>query len=507
MFWKKKENNKQAERQQRHKPKVEKVPSSLKRDLTQVRGISSPVISFGFTSGLATNNINNVLRWFLAEMRATSREAALHNPIARKYVNLSVDGVVGSMGVYTKPAIELPGKTQEELHELNLRVEKLFDRWAYNPDRFSLDGSMTYDVFQQTLIKMLVTDGEAFVRRHKINGTIKIEIIDPVRLTQLNNQWLENGNYISNGIEFDQNHKPVNYWFCIYNPITYTYDATNFEKMPANEIYHLFVPDAMGQERGIPEMVASTKLMEDLKNFTDASLVAKRVAASSMAFITNNDNETDVVELEAGENTETAKYSEYLEPGAIFELSKNQDIKTVNPQSGVDRIHEFTDELLSQIAMGLNCTKMSLLGDTSNASFSAAKLADRLQSTTFQTKTNALINKVLKPIWIEWISNEMLKIENESLGLTFSNREDIYEGVRFIPQTPISLDPVKDITAQIMQIDAGLKSRTQVISEMGGSASMVFDEIEKEKQLLKEKSNGFETKKPDEGSDSSSTGD
>lgn len=102
------------------------------------------------------------------------------------------------MGVYTKPSVSLPDKTQEELHELNLRLEKMFDRWAYNASRFSLDGSMTYDLFQQTLIRMLVTDGEAFVRKHRINGEIKIELIDPVRLTQLNNQWLENGNYISN---------------------------------------------------------------------------------------------------------------------------------------------------------------------------------------------------------------------------------------------------------------------------------------------------------------------
>lgn len=45
--------------------------------------------------------------------------------------------------------------------------------------------------------------------------------------------------------------------------------------MPANEIYHLFIPETMGQERGIPEMVASTKLMDDLKSFTEASLIAK----------------------------------------------------------------------------------------------------------------------------------------------------------------------------------------------------------------------------------------
>jgi hypothetical protein len=34
--------------------------------------------------------------------------------------------------------------------------------------------------------------------------------------------------------------------------------------------------------------------------------------------------------------------------------------------------------------MGLNVTKQSLMGSTADASFSAAKLAERLQATTFQ---------------------------------------------------------------------------------------------------------------------------
>lgn len=499
MFWKKKKTEETPQAKKRTKSKIELLPSTLKRDLAQIRGTSSPVVSFGFTAGSSTYNINNVIRWFLGEMRSTSREAALHNPIARKYVSLSVDGVVGSMGVYIKPAAQIENATPDELHTINKKLEKLFDRWSSNPERFSLDGQMTLDVFQQTLEKVRCTDGEAFVRIHKINGTIKMEILDSARLTQMNNQILSNGNFISNGIEYNSNHKPVNYWMCAYNPITYTYDATNFDVIPASEIFHYFIPEAMGQERGIPDLIATSKLMEDLKNFTEASLVAKRVAASSMAFITNGQSNTDTVELnEDQDDMVTAKYSEFLEPGAIYELSSNQDIKTVNPQAGVDRIHEFTDELLSQIAMGLNCTKMSLLGDTSNASFSAAKLSERMQSTTFSTRTNALVTKVLKPMYLAWLKNEM--VNNSELNLSFSDFDDI-STVRMIPQKPISLDPLKDIQTEVAQIDAGIKSKTQVISEMGGDARVVFDEIEKEKEIVNKEVTLNDETQPEEGND------
>jgi len=505
MFWRKKEEVRPQVKPKKIKEKYfDKPQQTLKRDLQNVRGMSTPIINFGFTSGTGSQNLNNLIRWFLSDWRNVSREAVLKNPLGRKYMNLSVDGVIGAEGVYVKPAPSLDYMSQDELHELSQKLEKRFDRWAYDADRFSLDGSMTFDLFQQTIEKIRVQDGECFIRMHKINGTLKLEIVDAVRLTQNNNQFLDNGNFISNGIEFDKNHKAVNYYFCTYNPITYTYDQTSYEIVPASEIYHYFIADQMGQERGIPDMISTSKTMEDLKNFTEAALVAKRISASTTAYITNNNNDTDQVDLIAGEDNSTATYTEYLEAGAVFELGKNQDIKTVNPQAGVDRIGEFTSELMDQIAMGLNVTKQSLMGSTADASFSAAKLAERLQATTFRTRTNVLISKVLKPIYIEFIKNELLN--NNTLNLSFSDFDDL-SCARFIPVKPISLDPTKDIQAEIMLLDAGLKSKTQIISELGGDPRITLEEIEKE-QNKEIESNGFESKEqqPNAGDDATSSG-
>lgn len=232
MFWNKKQQEPvepiKQKRKAKSKSKLFDTPQqTLKRDLQAVRGMSTPVISFGFTSGTGSQNLNNLIRWFLSDWRNASREAVLKNPLGRKYMNLSVDGVIGAEGVYVKPSPVADYMNQDELHNLSQLLEKRFDRWAYDADRFSLDGSMTFDIFQQTIEKIRVQDGECFIRMHKINGTLKLEILDGARLTQLNNQWLDNGNYISNGIEFDKNHRSVNYNFCIYNPITYTYDATD----------------------------------------------------------------------------------------------------------------------------------------------------------------------------------------------------------------------------------------------------------------------------------------
>ncbi|WP_312228990.1 phage portal protein [Pseudescherichia sp.] len=447
--------------------------STLKKDIQAVRNTS--VMNFGFNSN-SGSNINHMLMRALPVFRSSSRDAVIKSPIARKYMNLSVDGVVGSDGIYVKPSVELE-RDEDELHQINKQLEKLFDRWAYSAENFSLDGSMSFDVFQQTVEKVRVQDGECFIRWHTINGQVKVEILDSTRLTQLNNQHLANGNFISNGIEFDKYRRPVNYYFCKFDPVNYSYITGDYEVIPAREILHYFISDTQGQQRGIPDLIASGKLIEDLKSFTEAAVVAKKVSASSHSYITNStSNQVDLLKEEREDITPV--YTEYYEPGFIGELSEGQNIVTVSPSNGVDGIEQFTSELLSQISMGLNVTKQALLSDTSNASFSAARLTEKLQQTTFRTRTNVLISKVLKPIYIAWLKNELLN--NTNLNLSFSDFDDLV-CARYIPQTPISLDPVKDLQSVIMQIDAGLISKTMAIASMGGDPRVIMDEIAKEK--------------------------
>lgn len=481
MFWKKKKVQEVLpevpEPKKKNKQRAIQKSSTLKKDIQGVR--NTAVMNFGFNSNTGTN-INFILLKALPTMRAYSRDSVLKTPIARKYMNLSVDGVVGCEGIYVKPAVEIDG-TDEQINEINQQLEKLFDRWAYNPDKFSIDGALTFDEFQQLVEKIRVTDGECFIRIHNNRGKVQLEIIDSARLTQINNQMMPNG-YISNGIEFDNFHRPVNYYFSRVDPVNYAYFLGDYEVIPASEICHYFIPDQQGQERGVPDMVATGKLMEDLKNFTEAALTAKRVAASSMAFITNNDNaQTDLVS--DTESDVTPVYTEYFEAGFIGELAEGQDIKTITPTNGVDGIDQFTNELMNQISMGLNITKQALMADTSNASFSAARLTEKLQATTFRTRTNALINKVLKPIYMAWLKNEMLN--NNTLNLSFSDFDDL-NCARYISQKPISLDPVKDIQAEIMKLDAGLISKTQVIAELGGDPVKVLAEIDKEREAQQE---------------------
>lgn len=142
--------------------------------------------------------------------------------------------------------------------------------------------------------------------------------------------------------------------------------------------------------------------------------------------------------------------------------------------------------------MSLDLTPQTLTGSTAGASFSASKLTDKIQQNTFLAKQNNLVKSVLQPLYIKWLKNEMLN--NPMLkDLPFSKFTELTE-CNFIPQRHISLDPLKDLQTEILAMENGLKSKEQIISEMGYSPVLTHE------QITKEETDG--TKQPDEGDSS-----
>ncbi|MDF2784210.1 MAG: portal protein [Pantoea eucrina] len=464
----------QSKPQKRYKELKQIGNNELKRSITNG---SKPVIDFG-VAGIASTDINSVLKFTLTQIRNKSRELSLNNPIAKNYIQKCADGVVGSDGITIKPAVEIgiPGTDNSQTNQL---IEKLFYRYAEDPEQFSFDGQLSIDLFQQVVEKTRARDGECFIR---IRDN-QYEIIDAARLVNTRYGLTKSG-YYSNSIEYDgQTRKPVAYFVHKYNPITYQIDTGDYERVPAEEIIHYFIPEFHNQERGIPDLFAGQKVLQELQEYIQATLISKKVAASTTSFITN----ANQVDYDLEEEVTKIDY-EYLEAGAIYELNPGQDIKAINPNAGVDGINDFINNLMNQISMSLGITKMNLMGDTSNASFSAAKLADRLQQTTFKTRSNVMIARVLKRIYSKWLANELLN--NNKLG-RFSDFDDLIIA-HYIPVKNISIDPVKDAQYEIMLLDAGLKSKQQIIHEMGYSPDVVF------KQIQEENSNGIE-ENPEKG--------
>ncbi len=70
-----------------------------------------------------------------------------------------------------------------------------------------------------------------------------------------------------------------------------------------------------------------------------------------------------------------------------------------------------------------------------------------------------------------------------ALELTgYDSQRRHYQACAWLPTKWDWIDPMKDASAEILQIDAGLKSRTQAISERGYDAEQVDREIATERK-------------------------
>jgi len=473
--------------------------TEFKANTRSLIGLPNKILG-SYGTGVQNVNINAVLRQSLTGLRDASRSLVLQNPYARQYVNLSAGTVAGADGITVRPSpIGLDGGQPDPL--LADRLEKRFYEWASNANRFSADGTISFDTFQALVERSRATDGECFVRLHSDGDELQVSIIDAARIPSTKNELLKDGAYISNGIERDKQGRVLAYHVADINPLNYTIQTNSTQRIPASEILHYFIPEFPGQERGFPDCIAVIKTLDDFNSYNEATVLQKKIASSAMGFITNSDNTQE--ELLDGENPDR-EYVEYFEPGSIKELAPGQQIQTLNPQAGTDKITEFYDAVLTTISTGLGIPKQSLISDTSSASYSASKLADRMSREGFKTRSNLLISKVIKPIYREFIKRIMV---TELNNLSFTNFENI-ASVNFITVRQISLDPNKDAQYEQVLLEMGVKSKSQIIRDLGMEPQHVFEELKREAEINKTEdkneqgsSNNEIQQKPEAGDD------
>ncbi|WP_370558236.1 phage portal protein [Edwardsiella tarda] len=452
MFWKKKKEK--PDKQIRKM--IQTGNSTLKNQINNT-------LRSGGVIGTGTDNINNLIHNQLRNLVSTSRKLSLENCIAKRYITAAADGVVGADGIYIRPHIDIYDADKNQ--QLSREIEKRFYQYADDRERFSINGRLSFSTFQRLVEKTRATDGECFIRIHRENG-LQFEIVDSMRIPSGTvPQMLDNGNYISNGIEFNQYGKAIAYYVATLNLGT-----LQCERVPATDILHYFIPQQPDQQRGLPDLLPCIDLIGSLEEFLNAAIIAKKISASAMAFITNAPSNREY------EEQDVIYQQTSLDPGSIVELREGQDLRTVNPQASTDGISDFINQQLQMVSMSLNMSKQTLTGDTSNASFSASKLAERVQMNTFKTRQSELISSVLKPIYIEFCKREFINMD-----VQISKFQDLIKA-DYVPQRAISIDPLKDLETEVLALQNGLKSKSMVIAEMGYDPAIVLAEINREEE-------------------------
>lgn len=455
-----------------------KVEQYTKQLNTRSLGLVGDRIDAATESQTITGSINSAIKGSAQRLYNQGRTLALNTSIGARYAQHVVDQVVGT-GLSPKTFIMKGGKLDTET---NTMLENAFWRWAGSQKRFSRNGKLNFLELLKMCEKERVMGGEAFVVLHDEGRDLQVSVLGADKCDWTDCRKLDNGNTVYQGIEYDsETIRPVAYWFRRYDLFTQTFTGEKY-RVEAEKVLHYYIPATAEALRGVTDFLPVIKDIAHMDAFRETVIVGKRVVASSMAFIVSDkDNapEFDVGEDETNYVPPTMVTD--FEPGTIQQLEPGQDIKTIQSSQGGDDFDKFNEAMLTAISMGLSSYKTALTGDTSNVNYSAARFGALMERNRFKGNQDRLIDIVVMPLFEAFLNHAVL---HSLVNIRMTQIDNIILNTTVIRPKYESVDPIKDINAEVMLIEKGLKSRSAVIMERGEDPVQVFKEIEAEKEHI-----------------------
>lgn len=397
-------------------------------------------------------------------LRERARAACINNPWLSRGTEAMIANLVGD-GIVPRPQHPDPAVRE--------RLAALFLAWT---DAADAEGMTDFYGLQAAVARALVVDGESFVRfRPRDPGTfpgpvpLQLQVLPAEMIDEGLNQELGDGRRIRAGIELDAEGRRLAYHIRRAAPgeTAVSYDV---ERVPATDVLHVMRPLGTGQVRGLSWLAPSLARASVLDAYEDAELERQRVAALFAGFVRRAEGDPFGPDATAdGEGNGLVP----LEPGIIQYLDDGEEITF--PQVPEPLRGDFATRHLRAMAAGLGVTFEQLSGDLSGVNYSSIRSGlIEFRRRVGQIQHGVLVFQLCRPIWDRWVRTAILA---GALDGTGPDELAALRAVKWLPPRWDWVDPLKDANAEIAQIAAGLKSRSEALSERGYDVEQVDAEI------------------------------
>lgn len=473
--------NKAIKKKQRDEQKL-RIINDSPRSQIRALAVQSSRLTETFEQDMIRGSINPAIRLGNQALMDQAQTMAVQSVYGKKAVQYSIDQVVGAEGILPMPIVM---KNKELDEALNDEISYEFDKWARKASKFSTNGQMNFRQFQQQMEASRFIFGEAFAIIEEDDYGIRVEVISPQRCRMNYSEKTKEGNYIIDSIEYTPSGRPVAYYFEILDVMANDSITGNKFRVDADDCFHYFKPNVPGQRRGISEFAPVIKELNQLDEFTFSTIVQKRMASNSMGFITTDANGHDSIDIEMDDEADDV-YQEpdiiqEFEAGTMHQLAAGQDIKQITATQGADDYVAFNSAMESKIAMGFGFFKQGFLGDTSSINYSSARFGDAQQRNMIKSTQSTLRESVLEPLyerWLEWMYMQGKLVKSDRMV------EFIAVNTDWIYPKSESIDPMKDLDIEIKAVEAGMRTRRDAITRLGGDdVDATFAGIEAEQGL------------------------
>jgi lambda family phage portal protein len=415
-------------------------------------------------------------------LRARTRQLVANSPYGS---NASETFVSYATGAGIKPSSLIADQAKKA------ELEQLWTDWT---DEADADGLTDFYGLQSLAARALFDAGEVFVRLRPRFLSDGLSV--PMQLQLLEAEQLDNAytvpsggagnNAIRSGIEFDAIGRRVAYHFWRTHPGDSTLMMQSGERVrvPAENVLHIYKPLRPGQIRGRPWLTAAMVKLYDLDQYDDAELARKKSAAFMMGFIKqdlNSDIQNPAVLPGASETDAIGQADLIMEPMTLQVLPPGFDI-TWNQQADVGPNYAaFQLRQLYALCAAMGLPYHAVTGDVSNANYSSLRAAEKEAKRRIdQFQWETLIFQLCRPVWQAWLP---LAVASGAISLPgFARQQRAMMRVKWMPPKWEYVNPLDDVRADKIAVDAGFKARSDVIEEHGDDAVVTDNRIAAERQ-------------------------
>lgn len=367
------------------------------------------------------------------------------------------------------------------------QIQALWDRWVKECDADGID-----DFYGLTSLATgsQFEAGEALARfryRRTSDGLsvpLQVQLIESEHLDPNYNSLLS-GRLVKMGIEFDAIGTRTAYHLWRYHPHEQlTAEINQRVPVPADSVVHMYRRTRPGQLRGVPELTSVIVRLYEIDEMQDATLARQKLGQLFGTFVKRKTTaDTDDEGPDFGTLVKMPGEAEHdpiseFTPGGIHYLEDDEEVTFSTPPDIQSQYTEWLRTELLALAKGAGITYEQLTGDLKGVNYSSIR-AGLLE---FRRRAEALQAHLIVHQWCRRIAAKWLDVAVTSGALRIANywhrRGDLL-AIDWIAPKWAWVDPLKEVTADVMEVRAGFKPRSEAAGERGWSLEQLDAEIDK----------------------------
>ncbi len=523
---------------------VNAVAAQRNRDALQASGYSEAGASKNrralrsFTA--VSTSPNEDILWNEYTLRQRGRMLYMSSPLAASAIKTNRTKVVG-IGLSLKSTVDADvlNMSPDAAKDWQRKAEREFALWATKKENCDAIGISSFAKMQGLALANALMSGDVFavIQRKKATDlnpyTLRLHLVEADRVCTPFDHGVplmgggptdginkDNGNHIYDGVEVDKSGMIVAYWICSVYPnqiIRDTpdqkYEWTRIEAYGKNtglpQILHVMDAERPDQYRGVTYLAPVIEPLLNISRYTQSELMAALVQSFFTAWITTETNTAEIPFNEASygadddpdnppDRTISENSSEYeMGPGTVLHLEPNEKVSFGNPTIPSAGFEAFFRVLCKEIGTALEIPYDTLLKEF-NASYSASRAALMEAWEAFRMRRNWLVNSFCQPVYEIWLSEAVATGRIKAPGFFVDPAvRAAYCGAQWLGPVQGQLDPTKEINANILAIQHGIKTHEQVTREYGGGDWIEnVERLKQENEMLKAAGGGSESSNP-----------